>query len=305
MTNGGIVMTPSQYAARYLPIMVSGGPQPIPVNIGRYHRGAPTDAQQSLWAAAGEHFRKEQKKNPGYRLSMPVSGVAISLASREDVRMSLVRPFYGKGSPEDCQIVLQAALLFGGIRPERLQSWADANLGLDCNGFVGNYLFHDVMKNDWRTDAGDKDPGPSAVITTIFYWAAGGPLEPNALEDVTTAKLGVTYLIARADALGKIIPGGKAGPGHIAITEPGQIMKQSFVSNSMGGLDLSYAKLDMYNHFALRTVESAGPGNGDKGLGMNWMVFQRQTKIKKVFQVRRDLIHMLDTVKITPILGAS
>jgi hypothetical protein len=38
---------------------------------------------------------------------------------------------------------------------------------------------------------------------------------------------------------------------------------------------------------------------------MNWMVFQRQTKIKKVFQVRRDLIHMLDTVKITPILGAS
>jgi hypothetical protein len=112
-----------------------------------------------------------------------------------------------------------------------------------------------------------------------------------------------SYLIARVDALGVVMPGGPHKPvGHIAITEPGQIMQQSFVYNSMNWLDPEFIKLDMYNHVALRTVESVGPYNSDPGIVTNWMVFLGQdAKKKTVFQVRRDKIHMLDRVKITPI----
>jgi hypothetical protein len=82
-------------------------------------------------------------------------------------------------------------------------------------------------------------------------------------------------------------------------------MKQSFVNNSMGGIDPEFVRLNMYNHLALRTVESAGPNNGDLGVAMNWLVFVGQDLGKKtVFQVRRDKIHMLDTVKVAPIIKA-
>jgi hypothetical protein len=269
-----------------------------PINISRYHLGSPTAAQQQLWGALGDHLTANQKKNPAYRLELLVNGAKIQVAKRDDIRMSAVRPFYGKGSPEDCQIVLQLALLLRLAAPERLQAWADANLGLDCNGFVGNYIFHDVMGQDWRTNASEKQPGPSSDIGTIFKWAAGSN-DFNALDDLSKIQSGRTYVIARADSHGHVIPGGpNSTVGHIALTQPGEIMQQSFVSNSMGGLDLRSAELGLYNKLALRTVESAGPIDG---VGRNWMVFQTPSKLKKVFEVRRDKIHMLDTIKIAPI----
>jgi hypothetical protein len=35
----------------------------------------------------------------------------------------------------------------------------------------------------------------------------------------------------------------------------------------------------------------------------NWMVFVQPYKIKGVFEVRRDNIHMLDKVRIAPLRG--
>src|SRR5262249_23620245 len=72
--------------------------------------------------------------------------------------------FMGKGSPEACRIVLQLARRWG-LAPN-LQAYADSYLGLDCNGFVGNYLWHVVQKNPW-TELGLDDGllGPNASIT--------------------------------------------------------------------------------------------------------------------------------------------
>ena len=55
----------------------------------------------------------------------------------------------------------------------------------------------------------------------------------------------------------------------------------------MGFYDLETARLDMYGKFALRTVESGGPV---KGVQTNWMVFVQPSKVKGVFEVRRDNI---------------
>ncbi len=292
-------MTPSQYAARYLPVMVRGT---VPIDISRYHLGKETAAKDQLLGALAGHLATNQKKDPGYRLTMNVQGTPLSIGSWKEVGIHLYNPFIGKGSPEECDFVLQLATLIGGIRPERLQAWADANLGLDCNGFVGNYLFHDVLAIDWLTVAPAHLPGPSSLISTIFKFYSGID-DRYALDDLSQVTQSDSYLIARVDANGNVMPGGPGNvPGHIAITEPGQIMQQSFVSNSMGGIDATFAKLDMYNHLALRTVESVGPRNTDPGIVMNWMVFQEQDKTnKRVFKVRRDKILMQDRVKITPI----
>jgi hypothetical protein len=292
-------VTPMQYAERYLPVRVPGPAQPVEVNIRRYRLGDPKPAKDALLGAVNGHLTTKQKKDPGYRLMLSVNGHPLAVANWREIAMSLLRPFIGKGSPEDCQIVLQAALLTGGIAANRLQTWADENLGLDCNGFVGNYIFYDVLKNDWRTNSGKSDPGANNLITTIFQWAAG-PSEKNVIDDLSLINLNQSYLIARVDNTGRVMPGGPGNPiGHIAVTQPGEIMRQSFVYDSMGGLDLEFARLDMYNHFAMRTIESAGP---TEGVSPYWMVFlHKSKKLKKVFEIRRDRIHKLDTVKIAPI----
>lgn len=54
----------------------------------------------------------------------------------------LARVFFGKGMPECCKLALQLAAAFGLVEPTfaALQNYCDKYVGLDCNGFVGNYL---------------------------------------------------------------------------------------------------------------------------------------------------------------------
>jgi len=289
-------MTPWEYAARYLPVDVPGPTQNYPIDISRYHLGDPTAAKDQMLGAISDHFATNQRKNPGYRLQLRVNNVPAEFARRDELIPSL-NAFWGKGSPEDCQIILQLALMLGGIRPERLQSWADANLGIDCNGFVGNYLFREVQQNDWRQAPAKTEVGPSTTIDQYFKRWTEDPVD-----DLSRVLPTRVHLIVRVDDAGHVIPrysGGKVG--HIAITQPGESMSQSFVTDTMGFYDMETAELGMYGKFALRTVESGGPV---KGLQKNWMVFVQPSKVKGVFDVRRDHIHMLDKVRIAPLRGA-
>ena len=286
-------MTPWEYASRYLPVQVPGSAGTYPIDISRYHLGAPTAAKDQILAAVSNHFAINQRKDAGYRLELNVNDEPVEFGRREELIPAL-NAFWGKGSPEDCQIVLQLALMLGGIRPERLQSWADANLGVDCNGFVGNYLFREVQQNGWQKVPAKTEIGPSSTIDLYFkHWAQ------DSIEDLGTVLPGRMHLIVRVDDNGHVIPrysGGKVG--HIAITQPGESMSQSFVTDTMGFYDMETASLGMYGKFALRTVESCGLV---KGLQKNWLVFVQPTRIKGVFEVRRDHIHMLDKVRIAPL----
>jgi hypothetical protein len=130
--------------------------------------------------------------------------------------------FLGKGAPEHCQIVLQLADHWG-LAPNGLQAYADSALGLDCNGFVGNYLWHGKKGKPW-SKAGFKDlNGPDSLITNFFT----GSKFVNRWEDIHPSNI---YILGMVNKAGQIVPGG-AGPdsaGHIMITQPGESSRGHF-----------------------------------------------------------------------------
>src|SRR5262249_4415590 len=149
---------------------------------------------------------------------LPLRGVAPTKNEPANDMHSLARyVFAGKGAPEHCQIVLQLAHHWD-LAPD-LQQYADEALGLDCNGFVGNYLWHDRRGKPW-TDLGlrNRDLGPDAMIDSFF------PHRPQdfvaSWDDLDGTKM---YVMGMADAKGNIIKGGGglASAGHITITQPG------------------------------------------------------------------------------------
>ena len=154
-------MTPWNYACRYLAIDVPGVATG-PVKIGRYHRGAPTKAKDELLGTVRDHFG-HHKADRLYRLATTINGQPFAVQSYDEIKLNLQNPFIGKGSPEECQLVLQLAVALKLVRPQSLQTWADLNLGLDCNGFVGNYLVHDLLAKPWRNTASAKEVGPCSA----------------------------------------------------------------------------------------------------------------------------------------------
>jgi hypothetical protein len=129
--------------------------------------------------------------------------------------------FAGKGSPEHCQIVLQLALHWGLNKAKKgeLQTYADACMGLDCNGFVGNYLWHVRRGVPWyQLGVANTNHGPDATIDSYFG--------SQFVSDWDKIKTGITYIMGKVDAAGAILKGGGAlaSAGHIVITEPGDFV---------------------------------------------------------------------------------
>lgn len=285
------MFSPAVYASRYLPVSLRSGSSELLVRVDRYHLGTPTAVQQTFWSALGEHFVKEKRRNRAYQLPLVVNGVPHPVADREAIRQAAVRPFWGKGSPEDCQVVLQLALLLGLTTVPRLQAWADANLGLDCNGFVGNYLLRMTAAGiAWWSYDGKEGPGPSKTIDVLFEHVAGKD-GSGAVFDLDALDPSRIHLVVRTDASGRVIPG-PSPVGHVALTEPGQF------TASYSSMDLTRAGDGMIGKPALRTVESTGPV---RGLMQNWMVFLKPHGPKGVFEVTRDGIRKLDLVRLAPL----
>ena len=123
------------------------------MKIERYHIGAPTDEMGALEQAVKQYFHVQQKQDPHFTLDVMVNGDAVSIKDFEHVKLDIAAPFYGKGSPEDCQLAAQLAVLVKRTSKEQLPRYCDKNMGLDCNGFVGNY----VSCPQWKPVARDRE----------------------------------------------------------------------------------------------------------------------------------------------------
>jgi hypothetical protein len=265
-------MTPVEYRNRYLAIPVVANGASRTVKVETYRIGTPDPEQGILWQKLKEHFIAGKKKDPTFKLTLRVNGRDESFASSDAMLRRVVNPFWGKGSPEDCQITLEVAVLLGVTTMDKVQLYADKHIGLDCNGFVGNYIWHEHLGKGWQTWGGDAAPSPSANIDAIFTWVTNQGRQILAIEEMAVAKKYVLAMLDRTTL--QIIPGGPSSrSGHIVITEPNRFMPQSFVYDTMGFYDLGLAKKGAYGHPAYYAVESTGP-EFKVGLKESWYAFR-------------------------------
>lgn len=287
------MVTPVEYAERYRSIPVQAAGQTRNTRVEIYRIGKPDAEQGTLWGKVKDHFTVNKKKDANYRLRLRVNAAEEEFASADELLRRVVNPFWGKGSPEDCQIALELAVITARTGIDGVQDYANKHIGLDCNGFVGNYIWHVHQGHAWNTWPAkadeDKEPYPSASIASIMSWAKKAGREITAVSDMLAGKM---YVMGLVDDYNKVIPGGPNGPsGHIVITEPNRFMERSFVHDTMGFYDLRWAKKDAYGHPAFYVVESTGP-EMQVGLKDSWYAIRPLKKangdeVPAVFSVFR------------------
>jgi hypothetical protein len=237
------VVSPVSYKARYEHLqvpLVNGGPAEIRVNKYRL-RGLPGhDVDEAASKAffdslSRHHVDMELRVDPGARYFRVLhrnrdSSFAVTEHTEtglEKVGSEFLKQlsvmaryvFAGKGAPEHCQLVLQLVNHWK-LAPDGLQSYADKSLGLDCNGFVGNFLWHANRQQSWSNlGLGKHDEGPDVSIDGYFDRRKS----ISRWEDLIPGR---SYIMGLVDAAGHVVPGGSAfNAGHIVVTEPGRFRR--------------------------------------------------------------------------------
>jgi len=164
-------------------------------------------------------------------------------------------PFQGKGSPEDVQVTLQLAVRFGVITPANkaaIQAYCDTDhLGLDCNGFIGNYIRHGLQKEPWDVDPHGNSTVIEANSSINQIMSFCTPIK--SLEEIVKAP-NRSYVLALVDAgNGRIRDYADNPVGHIMITEPGPVIYRPW--QAWGG---GFGGVNYNNVLARRVVESTG-----------------------------------------------
>jgi hypothetical protein len=229
-------MTPMEFANKYYNLMVylyrqevdrKGKPGYVPPTGPQTLRADSYRLGTSSWAYTfwsqdiQSHFNR-----PVEVTVMPLSGMFEFLElNAEQARRHFYPPFSGKGSPEQMQIAIQLVYRFRNVTTPLEQFvgtkdcvWPKCSgfVGLDCNGFVGNYYRRVVMGQDWKGLDVNVDPGPTTLMDGLL--ALGTEVvDPKDLRDDGT------YIMVWCDDQGNIHNPKKGEPsssGHVMLTEP-------------------------------------------------------------------------------------
>jgi hypothetical protein len=280
-------MTPRQYKARYESLTVSlagGGSATVKINKYRnrhhksYNEATATAFLNKLAAAridtellvdsGPETFRilhrnrdssftvNEMTETGPQRVNQQVDYKFLQLMARY--------VFAGKGAPEHCQIVLQLADHWK-LAPRGLQAYADDALGLDCNGFVGNYLWHGLRRQPWKELGLNASEGPDSSIGEYLQ-------RKKKINGWNEMVPGRCYILGLVNSAGTIVAGGGDGTndGHIAITEPSLVRPP-----------------DSFGRVGIYVVEATGAH--DPGLWESWYGLEgTSAKFPGVFNVNRE-----------------
>lgn len=251
-----MVMTPLQYAQKYKNLEVyiytdeqanaaigdappSGGEWQT-VKVDSYRLGLKQAYQKTVDSIAlfkdkvRPHINEKDESITVWVKTVAGDIVSKTYHSRNEIAENINDPFYGKGSPEEVQIVLQLAVRYGLFPKEKLQIYCDnGNIGLDCNGFVGNYLRHVWQGKPWATDARSKSEkktefDANTMIQSIMKFS-GSTQAVKTLEEIERQPFS-SYFMAMANQNGQILdhvknPDGSVSHGHIVITEPNTFKK--------------------------------------------------------------------------------
>jgi hypothetical protein len=249
-----MVMSPLQYADKYRNLEVylytdaqakaaTGGGLPPggswhTVNVDSYRLGlkkAWQSTQNSIEVFKSKVRPHLNEKHESITVWVKTIGgdlVSKTYTDRYALAENVNDPFYGKGSPEEVQVVLQLAVRYGVFPIEKVQIYCDnGNIGLDCNGFVGNYLRHVVQGLPWDSDARSKEEkktefDANTLIKNIMGFS-GRTTPVKSLEEIAQHPHAV-YLLGMAHENGILHDQGRnadgsVSHGHIMISEPGAL----------------------------------------------------------------------------------
>ncbi|HEY1376905.1 MAG TPA: hypothetical protein VGF55_08925, partial [Gemmataceae bacterium] len=229
-------MTPSQYAGRYQDLQV-----PIVVDdkvvrwesvwLGKYllitqvkpktvwdgNHANNSAAFDALLGKLWDHFgRNNDKKATLTAHFKDADGTTehVEFNTWDDLWYYARKAIEGKCSPEEATITLQLADRFGLLKGLDLQGYCDKYLGLDCNGFVGNYLVHGLRGGDWDAEP----PGTDYLANKLIPNIVRQDKPVNTVEELVPANM---YTFAMVNDSGVVVPGGGEPAGHIFITNPG------------------------------------------------------------------------------------
>lgn len=260
-------ITPMQYAKNYwsLPVpIVDDATETVKewatVRVDSYRLGADETAMNDFMSKARPRLdQKDGKKKVSEKLTIFVKTAQgaedrRTYADRFALAENAKDPFYGKGSPEDVQVTLQLAIRLGIIeaKQESIQAYCSTDhLGLDCNGFIGNYIRHGLQGVAWHSDPAKKDSAIQAnsPINSIMKYC----LPISSVEEIVKAPYR-SYVLALVDqGSGRIRDYADSPVGHIMISEPGPVAYRPWHvwAGGFGGVG--------YNNVpALQVVESTG-----------------------------------------------
>jgi len=235
-------MTPAEYAAKFwaLNVFVSNPPDdenppptPMALPTAKLVPGKPIDPGQwrriradryRLNDSGHEHLlvsaiRREANLN--FRIMRIDGSVQTHSASFSEISYALIAPFWGKGYPEEFQIVLQLWARYG-LGPLNINTLITSGaIGLDCNGFVGGYIERREAPSNWWRRSATKT---SYYIKDLLgppssYFKSWDDFQPPGSQ---------CLLLGLCDAAGNVKdhnPKNKSDVGHLAITEPGTLAK--------------------------------------------------------------------------------
>jgi hypothetical protein len=255
-------MMPNEYARLYRGIEV---PCPdgttIPVNVRKY-RSSLTDvtAKDLLWGQIGAEFHRS--KAITVKVFTNGAWVEHTFKHKDELTYHVVGAYCGKASPESVQVILQLAIRLDPkkkVTKETIQTYCDDHLGLDCNGFVGNYLRYGLDGRPW-TDIqkrGDRARGPSTDIATM--------VGSRFVKSTADLKFTDLYVLGMVDANDRVLPGGGHGTGHVVAVQPCTLVNKLTPFNQDRCYTNGYAK-DPARNPTFWAVESTG----GIGLAASW-----------------------------------
>lgn len=186
------------------------------------------------------------------------------------------RAFSGKGSPEDVQLTLQLAARCG-VAAKGLQQYCDekvdvySRLGLDCNGFVGNYLCYRNSTFQWHYSTIATKP---LFHGELLIGDMCNKLAAKAVSNVQEMQIPRTYVLALVARNGVVIEGGWADVGHIMITQPHHWgfndARPPMPEKYFGGQYLLYSGVEANPNFGLSDFKYTILEINKDGVGTIW-----------------------------------
>jgi hypothetical protein len=305
------MQTPVQYYQRYHSITVpasdGSGDLATGITVDRYRLGA----QEAFMNERGRLARKVKKDLQLRKQADPAATIKVRVSrpggyeEREftdlqftdaDQLWALLRyPYVGKGSPEAIQVALQlGALEMQGspaiVSPADFQSYCDRWFGLDCNGFVGNFLRHEAAGIPWHdVNLTDSVIESNSLISDIWRHFEG--TARSHASEIDYRELNLMVLV---DSAGKVIPGGAPNHGHIVISGPGE-------RADIYDLDRVFPVAADQGVPALCVVESTGAvdsTDGKSGLSRSFYAAADHPQLPGVMRVHRGLNGKLMNVRV-------